>query len=229
MKRINATYAELARLARQHPFFADYAEPDLVRHLEFLNADRCTYEKGEVIFRMGDPASRVGLILGGVIHSCVEMPDGVRCVMQTMTRGYLVGGMILIVPQERHLCTLEVVEPCDVITFSAARAVSWRKASDSGCFMRAVDVQQFKFASAMTRKCMILSQPTVEKRILAFLGMQCRDEKSQTVTIPGTEADFASYLGAHPVTVSRALNKLRGAGKISYNRNVLTLLSPLPN
>jgi len=214
-------------MARLFSFFAEYEEADVARHLERLDADMRLYEKDEVILREGSPATRVGLIADGTIHACLEMPDGNRCVMQTLSHGYLAGGMILIVPQERHLCTLEAVEPCKVITLSTARAVAWRKESSSALFMREVDAQQFWFSVEMTKKCMILSQPSVEKRILAYLGMRCRDERTNTVTVAGTEVDFANYIGAHPVSVSRALNKLRDEGKISYNRNVLTLLTTL--
>jgi len=204
-------------------FFIRYSDAEIVRRVEALDADLRVYEKGEVVICEGDPVRRVALVLDGALHGCVEMPDGSRSVLNTLSRGYLAGGMLLVVPQERHLCTLVAVDRCELVTFSVARLLDWRREASSADFMQAVNAQQFRFSLEMTRKCLILSQASVERRILAYLGMRCRQEGSQTITVAGTEADFASYLGAHVVTVSRAMNRLKAAGKIDYRRNVITL------
>jgi len=203
-----------------YEIFGEYAVPDIIRFLEFLEARHCSYEKGECILREGDPTEFVAIVVAGSLHSKLEMPTGESYLLRTLTVGTLAGTVLLFVPQDRHLCSLYAPEHVEVVTLSVKKALAWRMRPESRQFFRALERQIFEHNKAVSRKCVIMSQPTVEKRIMAYIGFRCHDEKTQTIKVAGTEAEFANFIGSHPVSVSRALNKLRDEGKISYTRNV---------
>lgn len=216
-------YEEMARRLKPFGLFGEYAHADVVRILSTLGARIEAYEKGEVVFREGEPATRVGLILAGAVHVCLDMPVGGRCIIRMIEAGHLAGGSMLIVPQEKHLCTIVASVPCEMLTFSLAQAVAWRKTPEAAAFFGFVERQFLRLATETALRGYVMSQPTVEQRILTYLNLRCRDEGKRTITVGCNEAEFANYIGVHPVSVSRALNKLRKEGKISYRRNTLTL------
>lgn len=73
------------------PLFAGIREEDMRHLLGCLDAREKRYEKGDVIFRAGEPVSRIGLVLEGSVNMVVTLYWGSSRIFGHMEAGDVFG------------------------------------------------------------------------------------------------------------------------------------------
>ena len=86
---------------KQVPLFQDVD----ARHLKLIAfvAERLTFEEGEQIFELGDPADAVYVVLNGSIDVMAEARDGTETVIKRWTPGFSFGEMGVLVEPQRTM------------------------------------------------------------------------------------------------------------------------------
>lgn len=108
----------MAKRIRQHPFFADFPEqfiPTLA-----ANAMPVEFDKGQIIFDVGDLANRFYLIEKGKIRLEAEGPDGQNVVLQVLEPGQVLGWSWLFPPHYWRF-SAEAVEPVQAVFLYGTR------------------------------------------------------------------------------------------------------------
>jgi len=200
-----------------------YSAKELERLLLRMDAELFSFKKGETVVREGENANRIGVILEGSAHILLAATGGRKAILRMLSAGSIIGLTALIAAEVHDPLSLVAFTDCTVLALSVEKLNAWRREPDSDRFFAAMERQLYEMMLDMAQKCAILSQPKTKDRVLAYLRQRCASKRSRTVVIPGTEADFANYLGVHAVALSRVLKKMREDGLIDYHRNVLTL------
>jgi len=208
----------LAEIFKNKNFFHDFHKT-----LSALGAEIYQFKKGDVLVREGREAERFGILLEGTLHVSTLAFDR-PVLIRMLNPGTFVGSSSVVASCRKYPFTLSAFSTGTVLAFSIKKVVAWRKNPASVDFFSELERQIFSVVADMSFKCAIMSQKNVAGRVMAYLEHHARLSGSRTVVIPGTEADFANYIGAHRVALSRVLNQLRAEGKIKYRRNVLTLV-----
>jgi len=216
---VAAVAAELGRMRVSD----GYVGEELARRLAALDPEVCLYEKGDVMLREGTQATCIGVVLEGAVHVRTTGANGKSVLLHMYAAGSFVGISSFVMDQSHCPFSLVAFTHCRILWLSVGKLREWRKDPASERFFAEMNRQMFAAMSELMCSCGILRQPSLEDRVLAYLKHKCAAKDSKTVVVPGTEADFAEYLGVHPVTLSRALTKMKAAGRIAYRRNVLTL------
>jgi len=216
---VAAVAAELGRLRVSD----GYSVPDLAKRLAALDPEVCEYKKGEVMLRERERATRIGVILEGAVHIRYSGMEGKSVLLHMYVAGSFVGLSSVVMEQPTRRISPVCFTPCRMLWLSVPKVLAWRRDPSSARFFAEMNRQMFAVLSELMNRCAILGQPRLEDRVMTYLRQRCAEEGTKTVVVPGTEADFADYLGVHVVALSRALSRMKAAGLIAYRRNVLTL------
>jgi CRP/FNR family cyclic AMP-dependent transcriptional regulator len=159
-----------------------------------------TYERNEILFRQGDPATEMFVVLEGRIAIAAQAGDGREAVVAVLERGGLFGELALFdgAPRSadgRALTELSVA----VLPFEPVRAVL-REQPELLWVMVRLLAERLRATDEALADAVFLDVPArTAKRLL-----ELADGKDQ-FTIPLTQEELASMIGASRERVNKAL------------------------
>jgi CRP/FNR family transcriptional regulator len=195
------------------PFSVCAAVPDAdLARLEAL-AQTVALDRGQALFRQGEPAGCVYNVTSGAIRLSRLSADGRRQVMGFAWPGAFLG----LARGETHFCTAEALEPSRVCRFAKPRfeaLMAERRELEAALLARAGD----ELAAAQAQM-LLLGHKTALERLAGFLlTLPDRDPLRPSgpgqVRLPMTRLEIADYLGLTIETVSRSLTRLKRLGLV---------------
>ena len=207
------TAQELQSL-RELPLFAAIGSDSFDRLASITRID--SYRAGDVLFRQGDPAASVFVVLQGWVKLVRLTPSGDEVVIRLFTRGHSFAETLASTPRA-HSASAEAASECVIARCSAAVigriahenpdvALAIAQASDAGLSALMDEIESLKVRSA-------------DERVAQFILSLCPPgEDSCAVQLPFGKRLMASYLGVKQETLSRSFAKLRSIG-IDIGRN----------
>lgn len=187
-----AERAELARLAQ----IVDFRSP------------------GSQIFRQGDDAAFIHLLVEGVVRTYRALHNGERQILAFHWPGDLFG----LAEHGKYVSSAETIAASRVYRFPVAKLENFllkNPAIQDG--MRVKAMHDLRNAQ---RQLIVMGRFDIPRRIAAFL-LDCTvhapyfDPRTQILTLPMTRYDMADYLGTSAETVTRGLGRLEGEGLLS--------------
>jgi CRP-like cAMP-binding protein len=193
---------------RAHPLFSPLAPGELAAVLD--TPETAVFAEGETLFRQGEPAHRLFLILQGLVELVIEPPGQGPTVLARLTEGETVGADALL-PGGHHAATARVAEP----TLAAVVAAPLLIAHLDNNFDRAL-VMIAEMAGSLRgqiREITELKLQSTTERLASYLVALAGDACGQAVVrLPFEKRLLADRLGMEPATLSRAFAKLRDLG-----------------
>jgi CRP/FNR family transcriptional regulator, cyclic AMP receptor protein len=159
-----------------------------------------TYDRNEFLFRQGDPATEMFVVLEGRVAIAAQAGDGREAVVAVLERGGLFGELAMFddAPRSadgRALTELSVA----VLPFESVRAVL-REQPDLLWVMVRLLAERLRATDEALADAVFLDVPArTAKRLLELAGGQ------DQFTIPLTQEELASMIGASRERVNKAL------------------------
>lgn len=208
------------------PLFDGIASPEIDAMLHCLGAKQIFVQKGQTIFREGDPAIYVGIVLSGSVRLVREDYHGNRSIVAHMSPGMVFGETyacagvtalpISIVADEDSTCLLI---DCRRITVSCTNACAFHSRTIFN-LLRLVANQNLVF----DQKIEITSKRTTREKLMAYLMAQAKLSGKEEFSIPYDRQALADYLEVDRSGLSAEISKLRREGKLICNKNSFRLL-----
>lgn len=202
--------------------------PEEIKAMEgCLESRRKSYEKGEMIYRMGDVVTELGLVLSGSV--LIENDDiwGNRSILDKAEAGQIFAESYACVPGERLMVQVTAAETCKILFVNVRKLLS---VCPSSCAHHQRLIQNLLEAAA--RKNLRLSQrifqtspKSIRGRLLAYLSNQAVREGSREFAIPFNRHQLADYLNVDRSALSHELGKMQREGLIQVQRNQFRLLA----
>lgn len=106
----------LEKIIEEHPFFKGLAE----RHIQFIVgcAKNVRFDRGQVIFREGDPADQFYVVREGLVAVELVVPGRGPTAVQTVSEGEVLGWSWLFVPYRWHF-DARALQPTRALAFDA--------------------------------------------------------------------------------------------------------------
>ena len=196
--------------------------PDALR---FLDAYDRAYQKGEMIFLIGEPVCHAGIVLEGAAELSF-LDEGDNSVnMNHFAKGAMFGESLACSGESGSPVQMEALSECRVLflrfenLLNATRLNSGYQARIASNLLRDFARQNV----FLNRKVRILSQKKLRDRIKVFLRSQdiaC----DGTVRIAFNRNELARFLGVNRSALSRELSLMRKEGLLSLNGKSLRLL-----
>lgn len=189
-------------------------------------ARRCRareFARGESLFREGDPADGIHLLVAGRVKVVRASPSGREQVLHEEGPGATFGD-VPVFDGGRYLASAMAVEPSTVV-FVPRDALLDELRRNPDALMDAVVVlcrRVRKLASVIED----LALRDVTARVARYLLAGARRARAAEFPLRGTHAELGAKLGTVREEVSRALGQLRARGAIALAGGTVTILSP---
>lgn len=202
---------------RDLALFANVTDATLARLS--LEAKVEHFEDGETIFRQGDPAAAVVIVLQGYVKILRVAPNGDETLISIRSNGQTVSEL----PTGAEDCcgfSAESVGVASVLKLPAARFARTIKESPELCSAVVQDAQ--RRLTALVAEIESLKGQNADQRLARFLMSLCPPNAEQCrFRLPYDKRLIASQLGVKQETLSRAFAKLRDHGVRTETRDVL--------
>lgn len=208
------------------PLFDGLRTEDLSAILGCLGARKSAVAKGQPIFREGEPATHVGIVLTGAVRLIREDYYGNRSIVahiepaQLFGETYACAGVTalpvsMVADTDSELLLID----CRRITASCANACSFHSRVIFN-LLRLVATKNLIF----DQKIQVTSKRSTREKLMAYLLHQAKLQSSTSFTIPYDRQELADYLEVDRSGLSAEISKLRREGILECEKSSFKLL-----
>ena len=208
------------------PLFDGIDLKDLSSMLTCLGARVSNYQKNQVIFREGEAANYVGIVLSGAVQIVREDFYGNRSIVARIESSELFGESFACAGVAALPVSAAAAEDsrimlidCRRLTVSCTSACSFH----SRMILNLLQVVAAKNL-IFNQKIEITSHRTTREKLMAYLLMQAKQNKSSSFTIPYDRQALADYLCVDRSAMAVEIGKLRKDGIIACEKSRFELL-----
>jgi CRP-like cAMP-binding protein len=207
------------------PLFEGIEPGELDALLNCLGAKRKNIERGEFVYRAGDAAHSVGVLLSGSVHVVQEDYWGNRSIVAHIEPGGLFAEAFASAQVTSLPVSVLAAENCAVLLIGYSRIIT---SCSNACGFHARLVRNMMGILArnnvrLTRKIEHVTQRSTREKVLSFLSEQAIAAGPE-FDIPFNRQELADYLAVERSALSAELSRMSKAGLIRFNRNHFELL-----
>lgn len=206
--------------------FSNISEQDLGGMLKCLNASVKSYSKNNVIILMDDEITSVGIVLSGSVLVVKEDVMGNKNILTEVKEGNLFGETVVCAGITKSPVTVETLTGCEIMFIDYKRIVN--VCSSSCSFHTKLIENMIKVIAQknlmLNQKIEFISKGTTREKLLMYLSVQAKNNKSNSFTIPFSRNELSDFLCVDRSAMSRELCKIRDEGIIKFHKNNFTIL-----
>lgn len=208
------------------PLFDGLTAGELESLLTCLNGTLRQLEKGSAVFREGDRADRVGVVLTGTVQVVRDDYYGNRSILTILKPGELFGEVFACADTELLPVSVLTLRDSTVLLLDCKRVLN---VCSGGCrFHNRLVGNLLQIVAQknlmLNRKIELLSHKTTREKVMAFLLEQAKQNGSPEFTIPFDRQGLADYLGAERSAMSAVIGKLCREGVIETSGSRFKIL-----
>jgi CRP/FNR family transcriptional regulator, dissimilatory nitrate respiration regulator len=197
------------------PFFATLAASTFDRLTQTARIDRL--RKGETLFRQGDKALSVFVVIEGFIKLSRISVQGDETVIHIFGRGESIAESVAVLG-DNHTTTAEAAGPATVARLPAGDVA--QIARDAPDLALTILSESSAKIWALMDEIETLKAQTADQRVLRFLLSLCPSQIGPCkVRLPYNKGDIAASLGLKQETLSRSFARLKSSGIIIEGRD----------
>ncbi len=196
-----------------------------LQRLDELNLSKCTFAKGEPLFRSGSPFKSLYAIHNGSFKTTVPHEEGHEQVTGFFMMGEIIG--MDAISTEKHTCDAVAMEDSEVceLPFNRLEALSHELPSLQRNLYKIMSREIVRDQGIM----LLLGSMRAEQRLAAFLlnlsqRYAARGYSLTAFQLRMSREDLGSYLGLKLETVSRAFSHLHESGLIKVQNRAIEIL-----
>lgn len=207
------------------PLFLGMSGAEIEGILKCLNAVEKSYEKGDLVFHMGEPVKSMGLVLDGSVQIVRDDFWGNRQMLSSAGPGQLFGESYACMPKEPLMVMALAAEKTRVMFLDVNRVL---KVCSSACEFHSRLIHNLLSILAgknlmLTRKIDHMGQRTIREKVMAYLSYQAERQKSESFFIPFDRQELADYLAVDRSALSAELSRMQKEGLVTYRKNRFTM------
>ncbi len=190
---------------------------------------RKTYKKGQVVFSQGDPANQMFLLKAGRVKLGKLTAEGNEITLDIRKAGDFLGESMLIEDADYPLTALCLE---DTLTCGFTKAAFEKLILENSNIGLQVIKNLSNRIAWLTERVGSFSLTNLEDRLYQVLTQVAREHgvkssRGFSIQFPLTHEELGFLVGAHRVSITKALKALKEAGRILQEGRTL-ILSPLP-
>jgi len=182
--------------------------------------------KGQAVFREGDPATHVGMVITGAVRLIREDYYGSRSIVAHIGPAQLFGETYACAGVESLPISIVadvdsqvLLMDCRRITTSCCNACSFHSRMVFN-LLRLVATKNLMY----DQKIQVTAKRTTREKLMAYLLDQAKQQGCNSFSIPFDRQELADYLEVDRSGLSSEIGKLRKEGVLKSEKNHFTLL-----
>lgn len=215
-----------------NPLFFGLSEEEILQSIQKLSGITRSYEKGALIYHMGDVVQAMGILLKG--QTLIESTDpwGNRTILSSLEAGDYFAETYALLPQEPLMVDVSVSEPALVSLpeSSSTRHTYGFSGIRSGTGTLTVKAESAeslypKESDPVSTDLPYRSEDHPRTTFILPLLAGCR-QNSMYFTIPFSRQQLADYLNVDRSALSAELGKMKREGLIDFQKSDFRILKP---
>ena len=207
--------------ARGTDLFAGLTDAEILSVTTCLGTRRRDFTTGDVLTRVGETLTEVGLVLAGEVRVSTAGSHGPGLLVGRFGPGEVFGVDLLADERNRTGRTVTAATDGRALMVAMGRIVH---ADGPLCTLRSSVVENLmRIALRRNRQLQqqldIVSSRSLRARICRFLAWQQEAHRSTRFTVDYSRAELAEFLNADRSALSRELSRMRDDGLIDFHRN----------
>ena len=215
---------DIPRFLAVLPLFSDIAPPELERLAQGCRLRRV--ERGEMIFRMGEPCDAFHVVVVGQVKLFVLSPAGHEKVIELIGPGGSFAEALMFL-EKPYMVNVQALS--DTLLLSVRRQQVLEELHRDARFSMRMLAGLSRRLHGLVRDVQAYAQQNGVQRVIGYL---LRDQSPQegggaeslTVSLPVSKATIASRLSLTPEYFSRVLRELEAAQLIEVDRRDIRIL-----
>lgn len=204
--------------------FQGCQEKDIKQMAKHLNFKTVSYKKRDVIFRVSDIVTEIGLVLSGSVQ--IEHNDffGNKSILTIVDAGGVFAEAYACVPNEPLMIDVIANDDCEILFISVSKLFE----PCSQCDSRNRLIQNLVLISAqknlqLSKHNIHTTSKTIRGRLMSYFSEQISAQDSNKITVPFDRQQLADYLNLDRSALSKELIKMKKDGLIEYHKNVFEI------
>ena len=176
------------------------------------------YDKGEIIFHLMEPATRIGVILEGRVEAQKSFPNGSQVNVSIRVPGDMIGPAAVFSKSQRYPCDIVSLEPVTVMMFRKDDLLNLMQKN-----VRILENFTAEIASAtymLQQRIELFSYNGIAQKAAFWLLTQARQTGEDKVRIPGSVSNWAMLMNVSRPSLHRELKRMEEGCIISYTPNL---------
>ena len=181
------------------------------------------YDKGEIIFHLMEPATRIGIVLEGRVEAQKSFPNGSQVNVSVRVPGEMIGPAAVFSKSQRYPCDIVSLEPVTVMMFRKDDLLKLMQKN-----VRILENFTAEIASAtymLQQRLELLSYNGIAQKAAFWLLMQARQTGKSKIHIPGSVSKWAMLMNVSRPSLHRELKRMENEGIISYTPPIIDILN----
>ncbi|MBR1931547.1 MAG: Crp/Fnr family transcriptional regulator [Lachnospiraceae bacterium] len=182
------------------------------------------YDKGEVILRLMDDASRVGIILEGRAEAQKTFPNGSQINVSIRMPGEMIGPAAVFSSSHKYPCDVVAIEPLTLLMFRKEDLMQLLQKD-----VRILENFTTEIASAtymLQQRLELLSYSGIAQKAAYYLLIERRKTSSDKIPIPDSMTKWAMLLNVSRPSLHRELKRLESLKMIHIESQHIDILDP---
>ena len=208
------------------PLFDGIRMEDLSAMLGCIGGRTIAVSKGQTVFREGDPATHVGMVLSGAVQMVREDYYGNRSIVahigpaELFGETYACAGITALpISVVADVDSQVLLMDCRRITVSCSNACAFHSRIIYN-LLRLVAGKNLVF----DQKIQVTSKRSTREKLMTYLLNQAKLQGTNEFTIPYDRQELADYLEVDRSGLSAEISKLRREGVLESEKNRFRLL-----
>lgn len=212
------------------PLFSGVEEDELQAMLQCLGARELTFDREQTIFREGDCADFVGVVLQGAVRIVRTDFYGNQTIVGQVEPGELFGEAFSCAGVDSLPVTVTAAIPSRVLLLDLRRVLT---VCSKACLFHSRIVSNLVQVLAhknlqLNRRLDVASRRSTRDKLMTYLQGQAKACGSAAFTIPFDRQALADYLGVERSAMSAELSRMHKDGLLETRRNHFRLLGAKP-
>ena len=205
----------------------DLGDEGFCRICECMNVQELHLRNKQTFISESDPCTRIGIVVTGAVRLTRLRIDGGRNVLETVGENGVFGTTYVFRDVPTMGISMSAVGDTVVLLIEIAKLTHpCHKVCDAHMqFARNLLTVMSQTTFALKQKLRILSQRTIRERLMLFLNIRAKREKSKEFDIPFDRQTLADFLCVDRSALSAELSKLRAERKVESVKNHFKLLA----
>lgn len=207
------------------PLFRGIPAEALPELLDWTDARRREYRRGELLLRRGEGTERLGLVLSGTVHIIREDFWGSREIVGLAAAGDVFAESYALSGQPMEVSVLAATDVAALFLTAPLPALLGDMPA-GGTFTANLLSLLAEKNLQLTRKMGHMARRTTREKLLSYLSAQALRSGGPSFDIPQDRQQLADFLAVDRSAMSAALGKLRDEGVLEFRKNHFRLLRP---
>ena len=194
---------------------------DLSNFLNMSNYTIKKYPKGNVVVIEGSKCEELGILLEGLLEVQTLYPSGKLLTFVQLKPVETFGEAILFSKMNKFPATIEAIKDSKIMFIKKENLINCL--TNCHKFMENFLELLSNKLLILNKKVKMLSLESIRKKIGSFLMEEYNKQGSNIIKVSLSRKEMAEHMGIQRPSLSRELIKMRDAGIIDFNREVIII------